>query len=54
LKKIQKMALSLNISYEKAEIIHKMSQKKGIRSKTIEEESEDEELKLNKTISNFV
>jgi len=48
------MALSLNISYEKAEIIHKMSQKKGIKSKTIEEESEDEELKLNKTISNFV
>jgi len=48
------MALSLNISYEKAEIIHKMSRKKGIKSKTIEEESEDEELKLNKTINNFV
>jgi hypothetical protein len=31
-----------------------MAQNKGIKSKKIEEESEDEELNLNKTISNFV
>ena len=47
------MATSLNISYEKAEIIHKMATNKGITSKKIEEQSEDEELQLNKTISNF-
>ena len=29
------MAISLNISYEKAEIIHKMASNKGVTSKKI-------------------
>jgi len=40
------VAQELNISFDKARMIHTMADKKGVHSKQVEGESEDDELKI--------
>jgi len=44
----------LNASYEQAKVIGEMTANKGIQSKTIDEESEDEELSMTPAMASAV
>ena len=45
-KRTKKLAKSLNASYEQAKVIGEMTASKGIQSRAVDEESEDEELSM--------
>ena len=51
--KVKAMAESLGIPFQKALEIHEMTSKKGIYSKTLEEEKEEEELLLSPKLKEY-
>ena len=53
-KRTKKLAKSLNASYEQAKVIGEMTASKGIHSKTIDEESDDEELSMTPAMASAV
>ena len=44
LRKIKKLAHSLNISMEQSQVIYDISEAKNVRAKALEEDSDDEEM----------